>query len=141
MQGGEISEDMLYISWRLKRRISSERRKLREMRELIESLSKEIDGLPRGDSKVSRVESLSVAIIDLERTIAALKMVRVECIAELGEMLNVLVEDDNQRAVLMERYGYCQLFRDIGIRLGYSETHVYYLHRCGLKQINSKIIV
>lgn len=127
--------EVLRVCWELTQELRNERGRLKELREMAAALVNEADGLPRGESQASKVEKLTVLIIDSENRIAALEAVKSECVIELRGLLEGLIGDSAMRAVLLLRYGYCKLFRDIGLKLGYSESRVYQLHSAGLKRI------
>lgn len=99
------------------------------------------DGMPHNSSPTSRVEIMTVRIVDLTREIEELKAKIIATIPVLKAKIKSAVEDKTVRALFILRYVDCMLFRDIGFALGYSEAHIYYLHRITLEKIiedNSK---
>lgn len=99
------------------------------------------DGMPHNPSTNSRVEIMTVRIVDLTREIEELKAKIIATIPVLKAKIKSAVEDKTVRALFILRYVDCMLFRDIGFALGYSEAHIYYLHRITLEKIiedNSK---
>lgn len=99
------------------------------------------DGMPHNPSTNSRVEIMTVRIVDLTREIEELKAKIIATIPVLKAKIKSAVEDKTVRVLFILRYVDCMLFRDIGFALGYSEAHIYYLHRITLEKIiedNSK---
>lgn len=128
-------ESVLKVCWELKKRIAAEKEKLSRLKQLIDAVSVEIDGLPKSNSVKSRVESITAAIIDTENTISRLIEIKAICMVELNNLLADEISNESVRQVLFYRYGRCKKFRDIGIKLGYSERRVYELHFSGLKML------
>ena len=88
------------------------------------------DGLPKSASIDSQVERLAIKIVDLEREISELKSKLVdEVIPRLEQRIWQEVEDGIARTIYYLRYVDGMRFREIGFTTGYSEAHVYYLHR------------
>lgn len=135
-----MSIDFLNVCWSLKKQIKAEKDKLKQLKGLMTSITNEIDGLPRSQDKVSRVEKLTASIIDTENKILKLKEVFQDCLSELAEILMKIISDGDIRNVILYRYGYCKLFRVIGIELGFSERRVYDLHSIGLKIIKKSAV-
>lgn len=127
--------EVLRVCWRLTQEIRNERGRLRELRAMAGALVKEADGMPRGESCSSKVEKLTVLIVDSENRIAALEGVKSACVMELYGLINAAVGDSAMRAVLLYRNGYCKTFRAISRELGYSERRIYQLHCSGMKRL------
>ena len=126
--------EVLRVCWKLTQEIRNERGRLKELREMAAALVKEADGLPRSESRSSKVEKLTILIVDSENRIAALKAVKSACVMELYGLINAAIDDSVMRAVLLYRNGYCKTFRAISRELGYSERRIYQLHCSGMKK-------
>ena len=93
------------------------------------------DGLPKSHSVDSRVERIAVKVIDAERKVAELKAQLADAIPRLEQKICAKVEDSAERALLLFRYVEGMYFCDIGFLMGYSEAHVYYLHRIAREKL------
>ncbi len=93
------------------------------------------DGLPKSHSVDSRVERLAVKVTDAERRVEDLKKQLAEAIPRLEEKICAAVQDSAERILLIFRYVDGMYFRDIGFLMGYSEAHVYYLHRIACEKL------
>ena len=93
------------------------------------------DGLPKSHSVDSRVERLAIKITDAERRVDDLKKQLDEAMPRLEQKICAATEDSTERALLTFRYVDCMYFRDIGFLMGYSEAHIYYLHRVACEKI------
>lgn len=89
----------------------------------------ELDGLPKSHSVDSRVERIAIKITDAENALKRLNAELEVAKARLEKKICAEVQDATARALLIFRYVDCMYFRDIGFLMGYSEAHVYYLHR------------
>ena len=130
-----MSMEILSVCWVLKKRIDSEKEKLKSMKDLVRHITTEIDGLPRDGNIGSRIEKLTAKIIDSEKAIAELTEIKIICATEIQEYINQRVKKTAARAVLFQRYGKCKLFREIIKELNYSARRVYELHLSGIKEI------
>ena len=93
------------------------------------------DGMPHSPSTTSRVEIMTVRIVDLTREIAELKEKIIATMPILKAKIQASVEDKTARKIFILRYVDCMHFRDIGIALDYSERHIYYVHRLTLAKL------
>lgn len=135
-----MAMEFLGVCWELKKKIEMEKEKLKQQKMLITSITSELDGMPRSQDKASKVEKLAVSIIDTENKILSLKEVFQNCLAELAEKLIDLISNSDIRQVILYRYGYCKLFRDIGVDLRLSERRIYDLHSMGLKILKNSAV-
>lgn len=126
--------EVLRVCWKLTQEIRNERGRLRELREMAGALVREADGQPRSENRSSKVEELTVLIMESESRIAALEGVKSACVMELYALINAAVGDSAMRTVLLYRNGYCKTFQAISRELGYSERRIYQLHCSGMKK-------
>ncbi len=88
------------------------------------------DGLPKATPMDSQVERLVTRIVDAETKLDDLKRrVDGEVAVQVENKIKREISDSTARTLFILRYVDCMYFRDIGIALGYSEAHIYYLHR------------
>jgi len=87
------------------------------------------DGMPKAQITDSRVEILTVRIVDLTKEIEELKQRIIDAMRRLKKRLMIEIKDVTARTLFILKYVDGMLMRDIGFALGYSETHIYYLHR------------
>ncbi len=86
------------------------------------------DGMPKAMSTDSRVEIVTIRIIDLEKEIDEIKAEMIGAMKDLEVKIKKAIVDRTARKLFILRYVDCMYFRDIAFALGYSEAHIYYLH-------------
>lgn len=121
----------------LTRQIKAEMARLEYLKECSERITKELDGLPRGDTGYikSSVEILATQIVDTENKLSALQLQRVEYRSKVMREISSKVSDDTQRRILIERYCFENFFRNIATRVHLSESRVFALHRQALRAL------
>ena len=123
------------------RRLRRELRHTEQSLELIRSTSAQTsryDAKPLFTPQLkSSVEFDIMRINELERRIEEITTALADAKVRLEKAIIDSVEDVTARALMILRYIDCKHFRDIGFALGYSEAHIYHLHRI----ICEKIIV
>ena len=100
-----------------------------------------LDGMPKAQTTDSRVEILTIRIVDLAKEIEELKLRIIDAMRRLKNRLTIEIKDTTARTLFILKYVDGMLMRDIGFALGYSEAHIYYLHRITLENLiknNSK---
>ena len=117
--------------------------KIRELERRLESLKSsifptpELDGQPRAKMHYSRIEKITVSIVDLERELAEL---RAEQFSERIDLIAALfkrVRHADAFTVLEMRYVRCQDFKTIAKTMHFSEGRVYELHRRGVRDFDA----
>lgn len=93
------------------------------------------DGMPKAETTDSRVEILTVRIVDLTKEIEELKQRVMDAIRRLKNRLTIEIKNTTARRLFILRYIDGMFFRDISFALGYSEAHIYYLHRITLENL------
>lgn len=83
-----------------------------------------------GSSNPHKFERVALIHDDIEERLEEIKQIRAEIKAAVYKL-----KDEGEREVLFERYVNFRAFKDIGPLVGYSEGHVYVLHRHGLEHI------
>lgn len=83
-----------------------------------------------GSSNPHKFERVALIHDDIEERLEEIKQIRAEIKAAIYRL-----KDEGEREVLFERYVNFRAFKDIGPLVGYSEGHVYVLHRQGLEHI------
>ena len=95
------------------------------------------DGMPKSTPVDSHIERVVTRIVDAEQRLEALKKFADEEVAvRVEDRIRREISDSTARTLFIFRYVDCMYFREIGIAMGYSEAHIYYLHR----EIGRKII-
>ena len=93
------------------------------------------DGMPKATSTDSRIEIATIRIIDFSAKIESLKAELIDAVKILEEQITNAVSNKTARKIFILHYVDCMYFRDIAIALGYSEAHIYYLHRITLENL------
>lgn len=128
-----MTAEILGVCKKLKRRIDAEKEKLKSLRLMIDSVTKEIDGLPNSKQfATSQVEKIVGAIIDTENLIFQLIKIKADCTLELGGYLEKMTMDSAARQVLLYRYGLCLPFADIARRFGFTRRRIFQIHSAAL---------
>ena len=121
----------------------AELNEVRDLNKAIEDIEKQIDilhlslslqipernGMPKSKSVSSRVERIAVRIVDAETSLNKLKSLLEEALPRLERKINAEIKDLTARTLFTLRYVDCMYFRDISMAMGYSEQHIYYLHK------------
>ena len=121
----------------------AELNEVRDLNKAVEDVTKEIDmlhlslalkvpernGMPKAKPLDSRVERMAIRITDAENKLAELQKLLDDAIPRLEKKIRDEIEDTTARTLFTFRYIDCMYFRDIGFAMGYSEAHIYYLHR------------
>lgn len=94
-----------------------------------------INGIPKTTTPESRVEITALRITEMSREVDELKAQIMTAIPILKQKLKASIPDKKARKLFILRYIDCLHFRDIGFALGYSEAHVYYIHRTTLEKL------
>ena len=121
-------------------KIRDETRKLNARRREADSLVPILDGTPHTPSQNSRVEGLAIKIVDSEHLIDRLKDEMAAAAIELSAKLQHSELNPHEYEVISARYVACKNFRAIQFELHYSDAHVFYLHRQGVKKLLSKVV-
>ena len=121
----------------------AELNEVRDLKKAIEDIEKELerlhfseslnipklDGMPKSTSLNSIVERTAIRVADTEKRLEKLKNLHKDAVPRLERKINDAIEDSTARTLFIFRYVDCMYFREIGFILGYSEAHIYYLHR------------
>lgn len=129
---------ILNVVKHLSRRIEDEESKAKYLRDLRDTITPRLDGLPKNPTVSNKIERLTATIIDVEKGISELKAILICCRIELCEWLFEKISDGDVCSVLFNRYGLLKKFSEIAIDLSYSESVIFRLHRIGLKFLGVK---
>ena len=129
-----MTKDELHVVNAIEQRIRKEQERLERLKDWVEHITLELDGMPHENAyKLSSVAELTVQIVDCEKHIQELFVQRAQSRAELTKAIDDAIEDEDQKAVLVERYGFGLPFKRIAEKLHISEPNVFVFHRKGLK--------
>lgn len=121
----------------------AELNEVRDLNKAIEDVAKELDtlqltlslkipalnGMPKSKAISSRVERIAIRKVDAERKLDELNDLLRLALPRLEKKICEEIEDATARTLFILRYVDCMYFRDIGFSMGYSEAHIYYLHK------------
>ncbi len=124
---------VLNVIKKLSRRIEEDAAKVNYLRNLMSTVTADLDGLPKPLNVSKKVEWLAVSIADLEKEISELKAILISCRIELCEWINEKFSGDDVGRILFYRYGLLKKFSEIADELNYSESTIFRLHRLGLR--------
>ena len=122
----------LEIIWRLRKKFSLLEEELKALREAAENISPVIDGLPKSKNATSKVENLSVKILDIEEKFAETAEKLIEMTGEFSKFFERELPDEIA-CIFILRYVACRTWREIA--QGYRRTlkWSYSAHAKGLK--------
>lgn len=124
---------VLKVVRNLSRRVEETIGNLRYLRNLRDSITPQLDGLPKNPNVTRKVEWLATAIADMEAELQQLKGILICCRIELCEWLNEKIIDRKIFQVMFLRYGQLKTFQEIAQETNYSESSIFKSHRDGLK--------
>lgn len=132
---------ILKVVRNLSRRVEEEIRNLRYLRGLRDSITPQLNGLPKSSNVTKKVEWLATAIADKESELQQLRGILLCCRIEFCEWLNEKIIDRKILLVMLLRYGYLMTFQEIAQEMNYSESSIFKIHRDGLKILGVKMTV
>ena len=94
-----------------------------------------LDGLPHGTDIKSRVENITVKILDTEQELIRLREEFLKTAMDINEKINASELDALEKAVLNLRYVACLNFLTIQETLQISDATTFYVHRTARKKI------
>lgn len=118
----------------LKAEIEQEQSRLESLRAAATTITRQLDGLPRQTSQSSRVEELTVKIVDSERRLNELADEYAAASIQLLDEIHSRIKSSASCSVLFERYCLCKPFAEIATSLNYTESSVYQFHRRGKRE-------
>lgn len=135
----QVTKDELKEVKTLTDALTSEQERLKRLKDWITRLTHELDGMPHDNSfPTSSVESLTVQIVDCEETIKRLMLERMASKSRLIKVIDSTIANNDIKSVLVERYGFGRSYGEISRILHTSESHIFHLHRQGLKALGIK---
>lgn len=129
-----ILKEVLVKCYELICRVRREEELLQQLKDERMRLSKTLDGMPHGTSVNSKLEALTVLIVDMERYLPELSDIMRQCVSEATDIISRLT-NPNERIVLINRYVFGKQFNDIAREYHYSESRIYSLHRKALSKL------
>lgn len=93
------------------------------------------DGMPKAQNLESRVEEITVMILECERELTQLKEKLIEVTGELARKIARENLTPQERRVIFLRYVACQNFRDIAFDMDISDARVYFVHATAREKI------
>ena len=124
----------------LRERLRAAIRQLRALRDSIQNLCPELDGMPHAQSQQSKVEKMTVLIIEGEREVDAIKAEIDTTGATLARKIKNLPLNSQEQEILILRYVGCLSFRDIKAKLHMGASRLFYVHRNALKKLKLECI-
>lgn len=92
------------------------------------------DGLPRSGEISKKVENQALKLSEKADALREAEAAAIEIRQEIFATVMKVPEDKG--SVLYERYVLLKDWRDVADSVGYSESHIYELHRQGLEAVN-----
>ncbi len=133
-----MTKEELNVVKDLTKMIRREEQRLINLNDWIQRITHELSGLPIEQSyQKSKIEELTIQKIDCESKINELKAKRAEATANLVKSIDETIENNQEKAVVVERYGFGQCFKKIAEKLHMTERNVYFYHRKGLRTLFS----
>lgn len=130
-----MTEQELYKARELRNRILALMRHTESLRLSASNLVPVLDGMPHARNATSRVEKISLNIIESENELEVLREEFDTVAAQLADKIKIAPLSPQEREVLILRYVACERFRDISFQMHYSDAHVFRLHSEGVEKI------
>ncbi|MBR4152592.1 MAG: hypothetical protein IKT98_06485 [Selenomonadaceae bacterium] len=111
---------------------------IEKLRGALKGIVPERDGQPRGNVLTSKIEELTIKIIDLDNELEELETALSAAQLEIASAISAAETTDEEFNVLYLRYVFCNNFLDIQYKLDMSDARCFYLHRQGLKKLKAK---
>lgn len=117
------------------------RREYEEELDLIDNIRSSLggDGLPRSGEISKKVENQALKLSEKADKLRAAEAKAIEVRQEIFS--TVMQVPDDKGSVLYERYILLKEWKDVADAVGYSEGHIYELHRQGLEYVDQLIKV
>ena len=125
----------LYKVRELRNKILATTRHSESLRLAATNLVPIMDGMPHARTSESRVEKLSLKIVECEKELTGLREEFDAAAALLADKIKAAPLTPQEREVLILRYVACERFRDISFQMNYSDAHVFRLHSDGVEKI------
>lgn len=123
-----MTEQELFVVCNLKREIKDLEKKLQTLKMSAGNLVPIIDGLPHATQAKSRVERITLMIVDAERELDSLRDRLVQAKTELADKIMCDFSEPPIQTLLILRYVECLPFKDIAPRMFYGLRYVFKLH-------------
>lgn len=121
----------------LEEKISVARAELDRLKSLATTTTMRLDGLPKAKSITSRVENLTVKILDCEHRLAILREALICSQVDLTLELSAQLPSDVANVMIL-RYVNVMSFTEIANALHYSRGHIYRIYKRGVALFNEK---
>ena len=109
------------------------KRHVDELRMSVENLVSLLDGMPHAKQLKSRVESLTLKIVEEERELEALREEILIAKSQLTELILNATDKPTVQTLLILRYVECLSFKETARRMKYGLRHIFKLHEKFLK--------
>lgn len=112
------------------------RREYEEELDLIDNIRSSLggDGMPRSGEISKKVERQALKLSEKADALREAEAAAIETRQEIFK--TVMQVPDDKGSVLYERYILLKEWKDVADAVGYSEGHIYELHRQGLEYVN-----
>lgn len=135
MELKEMTIDELNAVRDLRAELALECRRLEDLRACADSMTRELDGLPKAKATTSAVEKIAVAILESEARITELTGAIVDVSAELVAAISTTIRKPLMMSAMIRRYVACQTFSAIAAELFISADYVSKLCKRGVRQM------
>lgn len=130
-----MTEQELFGVRDLKGKIKEVEKRLQTLKMSAGNLVPIIDGLPHATQAKSRVERITLMIVDAERELDSLRNRLVQAKTELANKIMCEVSEPVLQTLLVLRYVECLPFKDIYNRMHYTLRQIFRLHDKVLKDV------
>lgn len=135
MELKEMTIDELNAVRDLRAELALERRRLEDLRACADSMTRELDGLPKAKATTSAVEKIAVAILESEARITELTRAIVDVSAELVEAISTTIRKPLMMSAMIRRYVACETLSTISAKLFVCKAYVGRLCERGVKMM------
>ena len=112
----------------LRKRIKETEQKIEIIRARQTNLVPLMDGMPRAKNARSKVEDLTVKVMELQSELEDLHEKYLDAQAALADKIMTDLDEPNLQTVLIFRYVECLTYREIARRMNFTVRHVFDIH-------------
>lgn len=118
----------------IKRNICELEKHLRALRVAAENIVPILDGLPHSTLARSRVEKITLSIVENEQQLEKTLRVLVQAKSELADKIMGEIDKPELQTMLILRYVECCRFKDVAHRMHYSLRALFRIHERFIKE-------
>ena len=130
-----LTEEELNSARNILSRIRDEERHLNSLRDAAQNITAVIDGMPKSRSQTSKVEKVTLLIVEVERELEKLRPQLDEAAANIANKITATSLSPYEKQILILRYVGCLSWRQVQYKTQSAESRVFYLHKSAMEKL------